>query len=196
MIDYGDADENEQKEKSTAILIEKIMPYIPAIKDQPINAPSLPADFLPRPEDLERLKKLILSPGEDISAITGKTAEGCPPPDARVGLQGMGGIGKSVLAAALAWDDQVLQAFPDGVIWISLGQQPNLPNRQLQLLQFLDKDHRAIKDEEDGKGCLKQLLSDRSCLIILDDVWSMESVRAFDALGQTAECRSPHATGR
>jgi len=57
----------------------------------------------------------------------------------------------------------------------------------LQLLQFLDKDHRAIKDEEDGKGCLKQLLSDRSCLIILDDVWSMESVRAFDALGP--ECR-------
>ena len=108
----------------------------------------------------------------------------------------MGGIGKSVLAAALARDDQVLQAFPDGVIWISLGQQPNIPNRQLQLLQFLDKDHRAIKDEEDGKGCLRQLLADCSCLIILDDVWSMDSFRPSMLWGQIAECWSPHATGR
>jgi len=186
MIDQA-GDESILKERSLAIPIEEIFPHLPPAKSQPINAPSLPSDFLPRPEDLASLKGLVLSPGEDKSAITGKTAEGCPPPDARVGLQGMGGIGKSVLAAALAWDDQVLEAFPDCVIWISLGQQPNLPNRQLQLLQFLDKDHRAIKDEEDGKGCLKQLLSDLSCLIVLDDVWSMESVRAFDALGP--DCR-------
>jgi len=187
MIDYQAGDESILKERSLAIPIEEIFPNLPPEKGQPINVPSLPPDFLPRPDDLKHLKDLVLSPGEDKSAITGKTAEGCQSPDARVGLQGMGGIGKSVLAAALAWDDQVLEAFPDGVIWISLGQQPNLPNRQLQLLQFLDKDHRAIKDEEDGKGCLKQLLSDLSCLIILDDVWSMESVRAFDALGP--ECR-------
>ena len=187
MIDYQAGDESILKERSLAIPIEEIFPDLPQEKVQPVNAPSLPQDFLPRPEDLARLKELVLSHGEDKSAITGRTGVGCQPPNARVGLQGMGGIGKSVLAAALAWDDQVLEAFPDGVIWISLGQQPNLPNRQLQLLQFLDKDHRAIKDEEDGKGCLKQLLSGLSCLIILDDVWSMESVRAFDALAP--DCR-------
>ena len=80
-----------------------------------------------------------MSPGESKSAITGKASNagcGC---FSSIGLQGMGGIGKSVLAAALANDEQVLEAFPDSVIWIALGQQPNLTNRQLQLLRFLDK---------------------------------------------------------
>jgi len=99
-----------------------------------------------------------------------------------------GGIGKSVLAAALARDEQVLEAFPDGVIWIALGQRPNLTNRQLQLLRFLDKDHRAISDEKDGIGCLSVLLRDSSCLIILDDIWDMNDVRAFDSLGRIAGC--------
>jgi len=111
MIDYQAGDENELKERSLAIPIEEIFPHLPPSKGQPINAPSLPSDFLPRPEDLASLKELVLSSGEEKSAITGKTTEGCLPSDARVGLQGMGGIGKSVLAAALAWDDQVLEGF-------------------------------------------------------------------------------------
>jgi hypothetical protein len=32
----------------------------------------------------------------------------------------MGGIGKSVLAAALVRDDAVRDAFPDGVMWVTL----------------------------------------------------------------------------
>jgi len=36
---------------------------------------------------------------------------------ASVGLQGMGGIGKSVLAGALAHRPEVRRAFPDGVYW-------------------------------------------------------------------------------
>lgn len=187
MIDYQAGDESIVKERSLAIPIEEIFPDLPLEKGQPINAPSLPQDYLPRPDDLDRLKELILSPGEGKSAITGRTGAGCPPPDARIGLQGMGGIGKSVLAAALAWDDQVLEAFPDGVFWISLGQKPDLASRQLQLLRFLDEDHRAISDVQDGLGCLRQMLRELSCLIILDDVWAVESIRAFDALGP--DCR-------
>ena len=183
MIDYHSGDENEQKEKSMAILIEKLPLDLPPIQGEPINVPSLPADFLPRKDDLDRLKELILSEGESRSAITGKAPNTCNGPAPSIGLQGMGGIGKSVLAAALARDDEVLEAFPDGVIWIALGQQPNLPNRQLQLLQFLDKGHRPAKDVQDGLGCLRILLRERSCLIVLDDVWAMDDVRAFDALG-------------
>jgi WD40 repeat protein len=183
MIDYQAGDENEQKEKSMAILSEKLLPDLPPIKGEPINVPALPADFLPRQEDLDRLKQLVLSPGESRSAITGKAPNSCNGPAASIGLQGMGGIGKSVLAAALARNDDILADFPDGVIWITLGQQPNLPNRQLQLLQFLDKHHRPIKDVQDGLGSLRLILREKSCLIILDDVWAMDDVRAFDALG-------------
>lgn len=183
MIDYQAGDESILKEKSMAILIEKLPIDLSRPKGEPINVPRLPVDFLRRPDDLKKLRELVLSPGESKSAITGKTSNagcGC---SSSIGLQGMGGIGKSVLAAALARDEQVLEAFSDGVIWIALGQQPDLPSRQLQLLRFLDRDHRAISDEKDGLGCLRLLLRDISCLIILDDVWDMNDVRAFDALG-------------
>jgi hypothetical protein len=38
----------------------------------------------------------------------------------------MGGIGKTVLAVALAHDSEVWQAFPDGIHWPTVGQKPNL----------------------------------------------------------------------
>jgi WD40 repeat protein len=183
IIDYQAGDESSLKDKSMAILIEKLPIDFSRPRGEPINVPKLPVDFLPRPDDLKMLRELVLSPGEGKSAITGKTSNidnGC---FSSVGLRGMGGIGKSVLAAAQARDEKVLEAFPDDVIWITLGQRPNLPNRQLQLLKFLEKDHRAISDAQDGLGCLRLLLSEKSCLIILDDVWAMDDVRAFDALG-------------
>ena len=48
----------------------------------------------------------------------------------KIGLQGVGGIGKSVLAAALARDREVCQAFPDGIYWLTIGQAPKLPTSQ------------------------------------------------------------------
>ncbi len=185
VIDYRAGDESILKEKSMAILIETLPLDLSCSKRDPITVPKLPEDFLHRPDDLERLKELVLSPEVSKSAITGKTSSNSTV--SRIGLHGMGGIGKSVLAAALARDDQILEAFPDGVIWIKLGQQPILANRQLDLLKFIDGNHRAISDDQDGLICLKKLLSERSCLIILDDVWSMNDARAFDALGQ--DCR-------
>ena len=38
-------------------------------------------------------------------------------------LQGMGGIGKTVLAQALCRDEVVQQTFPDGVVWITIGKE-------------------------------------------------------------------------
>ena len=36
-------------------------------------------------------------------------------------LHGMGGIGKSVVARALCDDPAVQAAFPDGILWATLG---------------------------------------------------------------------------
>jgi len=41
-------------------------------------------------------------------------------------IHGLGGIGKSTLAAALAHDLEVQQRLPDGVLWVTLGQQPDV----------------------------------------------------------------------
>src|SRR4029079_14992522 len=80
------------------------------------NVPELPPHFLGRPKELARLKALVLSPMARAIGVTGRAL--------RTGVQGMGGIGKSVLAAWLSRDADVDTAFPDGIFWISLGQTP------------------------------------------------------------------------
>jgi hypothetical protein len=82
------------------------------------NVPELPPHFLPRPQQVQGLKEAVLAGTNSPVGITGT---------AWVGVQGMGGIGKSVLAAALVRQDpEVQQAFPNGVFWVTVGQDPNL----------------------------------------------------------------------
>jgi putative protein kinase ArgK-like GTPase of G3E family len=42
------------------------------------------------------------------------------------GLQGMGGIGKSVLAATLCHDAETRRLFPDGIAWVTVGIRPDV----------------------------------------------------------------------
>lgn len=138
------------------------------------NIPELPPHFLPRPTDLAEVKAALLSADQPI-AITGVTR--------KVGLQGMGGIGKSVLAAALAHDDEVRQAFPGGIFWLTLGQEPALTTRQSQLAESLGDPPRIFNDIQQGRARLSELLAERACLLILDDVWQADHATAFAALG-------------
>ena len=98
----------------------------------------------------------------------------------RVGVQGMGGIGKSVLAAAVARDEAVRGAFADGVIWLSLGQEPRLGMLQAQLATALGASPQALME---GQGNVGELLQDKACLLVLDDVWQMEHLKPFHGIG-------------
>jgi len=63
--------------------------------------------------------------------------------EAHVGMQGMGGIGKSVLAAALARNRKVRESYPDGIAWISCGQHladDDLVARQRDLEKISDRE--------------------------------------------------------
>ena len=42
----------------------------------------------------------------------------------RHGVHGMGGIGKTVLASALARSPRVRERFVDGIYWVTVGQTP------------------------------------------------------------------------
>ena len=55
----------------------------------------------------------------------------------RLGLLGQGGIGKSVLAAALARDEGMRRRFPDGVFWVTVGERPDVLAAQFELLARL-----------------------------------------------------------
>jgi WD40 repeat protein len=94
----------------------------------------------------------------------------------------MGGIGKSVLASALAHRPEVRRAFPDGIFWITLGQKPQLAELQRWLARELG-DEALFPDERSGKECLRALLVGRKALLVLDDVWQREDAEAFNVIG-------------
>lgn len=70
---------------------------VPAIPTGELfNVPELPSSFLPRSECIKAIKESLLSENKH-SRI--------------VGLHGMGGIGKSVLAATIAHDEDIRKRF-------------------------------------------------------------------------------------
>ncbi|HEY9794995.1 MAG TPA: NB-ARC domain-containing protein [Leptolyngbyaceae cyanobacterium] len=149
---------------------------IPAPLGKLSNVPNLPLNFLPRPDEFKAIKTAVLVSTNQSVAVTG-TAH-------RVGVQGMGGIWKSVLTAEIARDEEVRRAFPDGVLWVTLGQTPMLTSWQSHLAEVLGAGQRTFTDVQLGKAFLGELLADKACLLILDDVWQAKHAAAFDALGQ------------
>jgi WD40 repeat protein len=139
------------------------------------NVPALPPHYVPRPEDLGRLRQSLLHGGSVMVGITGEPY--------RVGLHGQGGIGKSVLAAALARDEQVRLAFPDGVFWVTIGEAPDVPRLQSALLTDWGAESPSMTDAQAGRKLLGIHFSECAILLVLDDVWDYRHAHAFDALG-------------
>ena len=96
----------------------------------------------------------------------------------------MPGIGKSVLAAEVARDPEVRSKFIDGIFWLSLGINPMLTCRQSDLAELLGDRPLPFEDVQQGRIHLSKLLGRKSCLIILDDVWNAEDVKALNVLGE------------
>jgi WD40 repeat protein len=138
------------------------------------GVPDLPPHYLPREEVLTGLKRKLLI-GDASIAITGQGQA--------FGVQGMGGVGKTVLAAALARDLEVRQAFPDGIYWLTVGQKPSVLLLQSQLLQRLGVSGHAVNTVQDGKDALRDAFEGRRALLIIDDVWTVDD---FDTLSVAA----------
>lgn len=159
-----------------ANLIRQLSEAIPPV-GKLVAVPELPPGFLEQRERIKALRDLLLVDLQKPVVVSGAAA--------RVGLQGMGGIGKSVLASALAHRPEVRRAFPDGIFWITLGQKPPLAELQRWLAKELG-DAALFADEFTGKECLRKLLDGRKALLVLDDVWQREHAEAFNVIGAMA----------
>ena len=137
------------------------------------GVPQAPLAFV-EPDELGELCSALLAGGENTVAITGGGG---------LGLYGQGGIGKTVLAAALARDEQLRRHFPDGVYWVSLGERPDLLGAQLDLLARLGMSAGELRTTLDAIKALEQALADQRCLLIVDDVWTAAAAQAFDVAG-------------
>jgi NB-ARC domain/APAF-1 helical domain len=134
---------------------------------------SLPPHYIERSQILAEVQKVLLNETSPI-ALTSATMT------TPAALHGMGGIGKTSVARALCDDPAVQQAFPDGILWATLGQKPDLVNQLRLWIQALGGAAVESAPTIDSlRLVLTQLLQERSCLLILDDVWRYEDAEQF-----------------
>ncbi len=149
---------------------------------KPGNAPRPPTLIIGRDDDLRALKSRfgVGRPRPSMSRVQVVTAERPSEGTQKANLaavRGWPGVGKTTLAAALAYDMDAMAAFPDGVLWVSLGQTPNVLSELATWGRALATDLSFAKTAEEASAQLAALLRDKRRLLIIDDVW-----RAADAL--------------
>ena len=134
----------------------------------PFMVEDLPPDFVPRPQEYERLASHVLDrEREEPIAIT-------------AALRGAGGYGKTALVRALCHDEAVQNAFDDGVLWVTLGEKPgDLAGGVEDLIFMLSGQRPGFAGLEAAIASLAELLADRDILIIIDDVWEAAHLEPF-----------------
>ena len=174
--------ENRPYEKALEELIRLLREPIPPL-GQMVGVPSLPPNYLPRKDDLNTIKELMLT--DTIKPVVITSAKQI------TALQGMGGMGKSVLASAFARTPETRKAFYDGIFWVTVGLDASdsdlIGYMRLIGTKFGD-DAANYSSKKEAEASLSKILSDKVCLIILDDIWKVpQATPFFNALG--SRCR-------
>ncbi len=140
----------------------------PDLKRVPFMVKDLPADFVPRPGEFDRLiRRLLDDARENPVAIT-------------AALRGAGGYGKTTLAQAICHDARIQDAFDDGILWVTLGENPgDLNAKILELIAVLSGHKPDYTGTEAIAAHFRQLLADRDVLLVIDDVWNDAHLRPF-----------------
>ncbi len=92
---------------------------------------------------------------------------------------GRGGLGKTALAAKLAWDPALRAHFTDGILWVSLGKTPDVLGELARLAARFGEDVSSYADVATRKEVVCALLVNKQCLLIVDDAWTAEAARVF-----------------
>jgi WD40 repeat protein len=139
------------------------------------NVPTLPLSYKARKE-LDELRVALTSPDPRPVALVGRYAP--------MAVQGMGGVGKTVLAASLAHDPDVRRAFPDGIFWLTLGRTPNSTLLMQSGLLAAAGSATTLRSVDEGREALRARFAASATLLVLDDVWQITDTRPFDVLGE------------
>jgi WD40 repeat protein len=180
--DYSDV-----PEALTALHCEDVREHVPEaqamaevrrILDKPVpplgpllGVPRLPSPYVARPDTLDRLLSRVLIDSYqpiDMEADQRITA-----------LTGMGGVGKSVLATALAQTAEVRRSFQGGVVWTTVGKNPDLLRILTRIGRAVGDDVSNYSDLDAVRILLGRALAQANYLLILDDVWDPEVVDAL-----------------
>jgi WD40 repeat protein len=133
----------------------------------PFMAPDMRSDFVGRPREFDAVLSGLLD------------ADRANPVVITTALQGAGGFGKTTLAVALCHDDDVITAFDDGILWITLGETPKIQHELTKLYAALTGERPSFLDIDDAAIHLAERLDQKSCLIVIDDVWDPNHLLPF-----------------
>ncbi|MGO9919412.1 MAG: DUF4062 domain-containing protein [Isosphaeraceae bacterium] len=137
----------------------------------PFQAPPLPNYFVERPDASQDLRDRLLGADRAPGAIVISA------------IHGLAGVGKSTLAASLAHDPMVRDRFPDGVLWATLGQQPDLLPVLSGWIQALGDCDFHPTSVEPASAHLRSLLWDKAVLVVADDTWDAAPARLLHVGG-------------
>lgn len=134
----------------------------------PFMVEDLPGDFVERPHEFQQLiAKLLDEQREEPVAIT-------------AALRGAGGFGKTTMAKAICHDEDIQNAFDDGILWVTLGENPgNLIGKVEDLIYILNREQPHFSSIDAAVARFSELLEDRDILLVIDDVWNSADLKPF-----------------
>lgn len=137
----------------------------------------LPTRYIQRTADLATLSDLVLA---DVNRPTVVVSA-----EKTAGVAGMGGIGKSVLAAAFCRSCETRRAFVDGIVWLKFREDPDVLGHLTLVGRCIGNlGTSAYPDIRTAAARLSEVLKDKRCLLVLDDVRQIEHAESFpDILG-------------
>jgi hypothetical protein len=145
--------------------------------------PEVPVSLLPPPPPL------FVGRADDVHAVKARLFR---QQRARVVLRGWPGVGKTTTVLSLARDPEIEARFPDGVLWASLGQNPESAAELGTWARSLGVPFRPDAPLAATVAELRAALHGRQALLIVDDVWSSEAAAVFDVAGP--QCATLYTT--
>ena len=139
----------------------------PSMAKVPFQAPAPPDGFVERKSVIKTIKNILISSKENSQTLVVSA------------IQGLGGIGKTALASYLAHDSEVQRRYPDGVLWATLGQNPDIQLWLNGWIKALGDFEFQSNDIAVAASHLRSLLHNKRMLLCVDDVWNREHAKPF-----------------
>ncbi|HEU0202547.1 MAG TPA: NB-ARC domain-containing protein, partial [Burkholderiaceae bacterium] len=131
---------------------------------RPYNVPPQRPGVVPRPALIEAVRQeLVESGGAGRNTL----------------VWGPGGFGKTTLALLACHAPEVVKAFPDGMLWVALGEHADLPTVLSDLHVTIAGERPAASGTSAIAETVAKALAGRRCLLVIDDVWRSDDLAPF-----------------
>ncbi|XP_020098962.1 disease resistance protein RGA2-like [Ananas comosus] len=127
------------------------------------------SEVLGRDEERDLIVEWLIEPGDadvNVSAFT---------------IVGMGGIGKTTLAQ-LVYRNERVQEYFDPIVWVCISQEFNVTVITKKILECVSREHFGDNSLHALHENLKQKLTSKRFLLILDDVWNDDKTTEWEKL--------------